>query len=381
MGVLVERVDDEDRPRRSSRRPPGWRSGRPRRPGPTEAASTLSPTFSRRSRPVVAVATRRQRWRVPRLKVAKAIMSAFLPSCAIRASRGRYLVARSGAALGSPVAVASGVIVSPTAVSRSRSPRLPAANHASRRGTGHLLAGRRLWGTLGADAHRPHALRRRSRHRPEAARRRRHRLLHRAQRPRSGRDPARRAGGARPHPRGPAWSSAARSRSTSPTRRPSSGAARWRPSRRGSASWAARGAGQRPAEPAPAAQPRGGLGGAGPGSDRGDPGHLRPASGDRGGEDPGGDGPIGASPPPPRRRVDPPGAAARRRGPSRRPGRDPDRGGPAADPAADRQAAPPARAAGAPAAHPPSGAERRAARRPAPWSATPTPASRPCSTG
>ena len=41
------------------------------------------------------VATSRQRWRVPRLKVAKAIMSAFLPSCAISASRGFRFDARS----------------------------------------------------------------------------------------------------------------------------------------------------------------------------------------------------------------------------------------------------------------------------------------------
>jgi hypothetical protein len=55
--------------------------------GPLKRSSTWSPTFSRTSRAVCRVAIRSNCAKVSRLKVAQATTSAFLLSCAIKASR------------------------------------------------------------------------------------------------------------------------------------------------------------------------------------------------------------------------------------------------------------------------------------------------------
>src|SRR3984893_866278 len=57
--------------------------------GPAVTPSTVRPTLSRNRSPVAPVATRSYSARRSRLKVAKATRSAFLPSCAMMARRGR----------------------------------------------------------------------------------------------------------------------------------------------------------------------------------------------------------------------------------------------------------------------------------------------------
>ena len=106
---------------------------------------------------MVAVATSRHRWRVPRLKVAKAIMSAFFPSWAIRASRGLRFGSRSAALRHAPPscpALPWSSLVSPDLPSSLPPSRDTAACRWSLSGidapprAGPAVARHRFWGRL-----------------------------------------------------------------------------------------------------------------------------------------------------------------------------------------------------------------------------------------